>query len=216
MTTILNGGAPVTTLADLNAAILAADGEAASSGAFEIDIGGAISLTDQLLAVNLKAGVSLDIQGGGNVLDGGGSQRGLFVYSGAVTVENLTLQNMLAVGGSGGGGGAGLGGGLFVADDAAHGAAPGAVTLTNVSFLNDAAVGGAGVDNLIGGGGLGGAGGFGVSGGGVGVGVSAGGGFGFYGDASSGGPGVIPFAAGGGSDARGRTPFRWAPTTATA
>ncbi len=93
--------------------------------AYTIDITGQINLTTDLLAINLESGSSLTLAGtngsGGpavQTLDGEGSQRGLFVYAGNVTLENLTLQNMSAVGGaggSGGGGGAGLGGGLFVA-----------------------------------------------------------------------------------------------------
>ena len=123
----------------LNGAIRTID--TGPAGHYVIDINGPIDLTSELLAINLPAGSTLTIQGtngsGGaqvQTIDGGGSQRGLFVYSGDVTVENLTLQNMLAQGGAGGGaggGGGGLGGALFVADDAAHGAAPGNVTLSN-------------------------------------------------------------------------------------
>ena len=181
--------------ADLNAAIAAADSAAANSGALEIDLGGNIALSSALNAINLKSGVTLDIEGGNFALDGGGAQRGLFVYSGVVTIENLTLKNMVATGGagaSGGGGGAGLGGGLFVADDSADGAAPGAVTLTNVNFANDSAVGGAGTDQSHilagGGGGMGGVGG--AAGGTGGAGGGTGGG---------GGGGVGSAAAGGGS-----------------
>ena len=79
----------------------------AMKGAFKIavsasefpGIGAAINLTTPLEAINLKTGVTLDIEGQGATLNGGGSQRGLFVYSGVVTVENLTLANMKAVGG---------------------------------------------------------------------------------------------------------------------
>ena len=60
------------------------------------------------MAINLPAGSTLTIQGtngsGGaavQTIDGGGTERGLFVYSGDVTVENLTLENMLAQGGNG-------------------------------------------------------------------------------------------------------------------
>jgi autotransporter passenger strand-loop-strand repeat protein len=110
----------VSTLTQLNTAIEDVDAAAAGSGAQTIDIAsGTISITSALEAINLNTGVSLTISGAsGAVLDGGGTQRGLFIYSGNVTVENLTLQNMAAVGGAGaagGGGGAGLGGGLFVA-----------------------------------------------------------------------------------------------------
>ena len=154
------------------------------------------------MAINLESGSSLTIAGttgfGGvevQTLDGGHSQRGLFVYAGNVTVENLTIQNMSAVGGAGGGGdtgsglggggGAGLGGGLFVTGSS-DGVGGANVTLDNVSFINDAATGGAGGGGGAervgggGGGGLGGAGGIGSStggGGGGGIGGQAGGAF---------------------------------------
>ena len=171
---------PVTTEAQLNTAILRADAAVAGSGGVTITLAADVAFDSELSAINLHAGVSLDIQGNGHVLDGGGAHRGLFVYSGAVSVENLTLQNMVAAGGAGagtGGGGAGLGGGLFVANDAAH-AAPGAVTLSNVNFVGDSASGGGGGatrEKGGGGGGLGGAGNA-ADGGGGGVGASAAGG----------------------------------------
>jgi autotransporter-associated beta strand protein len=157
--TILATG--VTSESALNAAIASANTMTAG-GTYEIDLAaGTIDVTAALTVINLAAGVTLDIEGAGATLDGGGAQRGLFVYSGAVSVANLTIQNMLAQGGSGGvltkdpggtaliggdaGGGAGLGGGLFIADNVAGGAAAaGAVTLDNVTFSGDAAVGGNG------------------------------------------------------------------------
>ena len=145
MATILNNGQPVTTEAQLNDAIVQADKQAANSGAFEIDLGGNISLSTALEAINLQSGVTLDIVGKGFTLDGRGTQRGLFVYAGAVDISNLTISNMVAQGGngaSGGGGGAGLGGGLFVGANVTGD--PGNATLTNVTFLNDKAAGGAG------------------------------------------------------------------------
>jgi hypothetical protein len=60
-------------------------------------------------------------------LGGTNVYRGLFVYSGVSTIENLTIENAVAnggAGGGGGGGGAGLGGGPFVANKSAAGAAP--------------------------------------------------------------------------------------------
>ena len=119
--------ADVSTIAELNAAIITADGEATGEGSFEIDLkaGADIELTNALEAINLKAGVTLDIEGDGATLDGWNetthssySERGLFVYSGDVSINNLTIQDTNAIGGNGGtagGGGAGLGGGLFVA-----------------------------------------------------------------------------------------------------
>ncbi len=125
----------------------------AAGTAFTIALGGAsMALTGALEAVNLAQGYSLVLDGGGGTLNGEGAERGLFVYSGTVTVENLVLADMQAVGGSGGyfggGGGAGLGGGLFVAGSSNGGAAPGDVTLVNVGFLGDAAQGGSGSQSL--------------------------------------------------------------------
>ena len=144
----------------LNALIVAAD--SAASGSFEIDFSGDIAVSSALEAINLKSGVTLEIDGEGLALDGKDDstsasydQRGLFVYSGAVNIDNLTIENMVANGGSGGaggggGGGAGLGGGLFVADNAAAdgGTDPNAVasqvSLDDVTFELDSATGGAG------------------------------------------------------------------------
>ena len=170
-----------------------------TSAAFTIDIANNITLASALDGINLGAGSSLTIDGGGDTLDGGGTQRGLFVYSGTVTVEHLTIAHAVAAGGAGGsgaGGGAGLGGGLFVAGSANDAAAPGVVTLIDVAFSNDSAAGGAGsLDQGGGGGGLGGAGGSGNGGPGGGGGVGGAGGAGF----DPGSPGIIPGAAGGGS-----------------
>ena len=143
-----------------NALIVAAD--SAASGSFEIDFSGDIAVSSSLEAINLESGVTLKIDGEGLALDGKDDstsasydQRGLFVYSGAVNIDNLTIENMVANGGSGGaggggGGGAGLGGGLFVADNAAAdgGTDPNAVasqvSLDDVTFELDSATGGAG------------------------------------------------------------------------
>ena len=164
--------APVTTEAELNALIKGVDATTVA-GTYTIQVAGPITLTTALEAINLHAGVTLDLEGSdgnGNAqmqtLDGGGDQRGLFIYSGVVNVTDLTLSDMRALGGSGasgGGGGAGLGGGLFVAGarpaggvGAAHD--PGQavvpiVTLDNVNFSNDSATGGAGGTGRFGGGG---------------------------------------------------------------
>ena len=120
---------------------------------------------------------SITINGAGHTLSGAGQYRGLVVaaFSGpipapvTVEIQNLTIANTLAQGGSGGsgldggGGGAGLGGAIFVASQAN-------VTLTNVSVVSSAASGGTGGASIGGtgsggGGGMGGAGGSGVSGG---------------------------------------------------
>ncbi|PTT12698.1 hypothetical protein DBR10_00980, partial [Caulobacter sp. HMWF025] len=150
------------TVNDLNAAIVNANAMPANSGVIHINLTSNIYLSNNALqAINLKPGVTLNIDGGNYVIDGQSKQRGLFVYSGEVTIENLTIQNMVAKGGAGSGAGAGLGGGLFVANDSAHGAAPGVVTLTNVNFAGNSAIGGSATAgmNQGGGGGMGGDGG---------------------------------------------------------
>jgi hypothetical protein len=120
----------------LNNDIIAAD--QLTTGSYTITIQGTITATADLTAIDLDAGVSLTINtaGGGGTLSGNGLYRGLFVYQGDVTVENLTITSAVALGGAGvGGGGAGLGGGLFVAgttDGAGNG---GVVTLDDVNLL---------------------------------------------------------------------------------
>ncbi len=205
----------VSTEQQLNQAILTAD--AATSGHYTIEFAASItegtdtgqnitfgstilSAPAELEALNLASGVSVTIDGGGATLNGAGNSA-LFVYAGDVSIENLTIADAVAQGGSGsdgGGGGAGLGGGLFIA-------AGGDVTLSSVNFTNDSAIGGNGAhpgsgDAFNGGGGGldGGNGGgvdyYGNAGGGGGVGAGANGGsFSGTGDA-----GIIPGAAGGG------------------
>jgi len=156
--------------------------------AYTIDLESNITLasTSALNAINLATGSSLTINGNGHTLDGGGAQRGLFVYAGTVAVDELSINDMLAQGGSGGGGGAGLGGGLFVATGAT-------VTLSGVNFSHDSAAGGAGTYLVYGGGG--GLGGNGINGGG-GIGSGA---FGGYFDSAKAGAGAVPGAAAGGA-----------------
>ncbi len=196
---------PISTVADLDAAIVAAAGVAANSGALAIDIasGADFKLTQALEAINLQAGNTLDIEANGATIDGQNTYNGLFVYAGTVTIENLTIANALAkggAGGGGGGGGAGLGGGLFVGANVAGDA--GAVTLTNVTFKNDTAAGGSGASGSTGGGGglLGGSGGGGHGGGGGG-GVGAAGATG--GSGGNGDVGIVPGAATGGNSDNG-------------
>ncbi len=44
-------------------------------------------------AINLKGADALTINGQGAFLDGTDAYRGLFAYSGATTIENLTTEN---------------------------------------------------------------------------------------------------------------------------
>src|SRR5205085_6717175 len=162
---------------------------APADGQFTIKIAADITLTADLPLI-VSHGASLEIDGhdaatGGNHLVSGNDQfRGFLVYSGHVSISNLTIAHTVALGGDGGGGaagaggGAGLGGGVFVG-------AAAEVTLENVAFEaagargGDGAVGGGtgaggGGGGMGGNGGAGGVGGLGGGGGGVGVGASGG------------------------------------------
>jgi hypothetical protein len=143
--TVIQTAFTVASEADLDAALATIDLGGASaepSGAYKISLTQGFTLSGDLDAIDLAAGASLTIDGGGSVLDSGG-HRGLFAYAGKVTIENLTIRDAQATGGAGGtgtipgGGGAGLGGGLFVASGAS-------VTLSDVNFIGDGAIGGAG------------------------------------------------------------------------
>ena len=185
------------------------------SGNYVIDLaptfGDTITLSSDLPLLN-AGDATVTIDGGGATIDGLGEFRGLFVQSGNVTLDDLTIADAVAAGGAGGsgigggGGGAGLGGGLFVGAGAT-------VDLSDVSFTDDSALGGAGgVADLNataggGGGGMGGTGGAGEAsiiagllnvvgggGGGGGLGTGASGG----GVLSGPGTGDAPGQAGGG------------------
>ena len=78
--------------ADLNTALSQIDTSTATDTAYTITLNSgltganALKLTTELDAINLGAGDTLTINGDGDVIDGGGTQRGFFVYSGAVTI----------------------------------------------------------------------------------------------------------------------------------
>jgi hypothetical protein len=222
-------------ISTLNADIASIDvlgGNAASNTTYTITLNSDITLnsatSSDLLAINLSTNSSLVIVGNNHTINGSNVQRGLFVYSGNVTVDNLTLANMVAAGGNGGagaGGGAGLGGGLFVAapfgPSVSNGtivqvplATPAVVTLDNVTFTNDQAKGGkggngdgsGGFSSWGAGGGMGGNGGAGIVAGGGGLGLGATGGApdpfsdGTPHPASANGsPGIVPGGAAGGN-----------------
>lgn len=84
----------------------------------------------------IDSDVTLTSDGTTRTLSGGNTYRPLFIKSGTVTIQNLTLANGRALGGSTsyGGSGAGLGGALFV-----YG---GTVTVNQVTFSDNTAVGG--------------------------------------------------------------------------
>ena len=182
----------VSSASQLSADIEAIDNESEADGgngtAYSITLKAGATLTEtaDIAAINLAGSDTLTINGQGATLNGVDTYSGLFAYSGATTIENLTIEKAVAkggaggpAGGGGGGGGAGLGGGLFVANNSAAGAAPADVTLDDVIFKSDSAVGGAGGARSGsgafggGGGGLGGDGGSGSSHGGGGGGVGS-------------------------------------------
>jgi Bacterial Ig-like domain len=206
----------ITSASDLANAIAAIDVSGASASAnthYTFDFVGNITLGDQLPAFNLMSGSSVTIEGNNDTLNANGLP-GLFVYSGNVEIDNLTIENAVARGGSGafgGGGGAGLGGGLFIAS-------AGAVTLSGVSFAHDQAVGGSAattssyVGNILGGGG--GLGGAGSNNGGGGVGIHASGAYGrpfffngYVAPYTAAGGGIVIGAGSGGSTAGVGAPY---------
>ncbi|WP_342711424.1 autotransporter domain-containing protein [Bradyrhizobium sp. B124] len=177
---------------------------------YTLNITSNITLTGGTTLPIINSSSNVTINGGNFTLDGGGVQRGFFVYSGTVAVNNLTIQNAVARGGNGGsgfdgggGGGMGAGGALFVASGAN-------VTVSNVSLASNQANGGNGGNYGAGGGGgggggLGGNGGNGGNaggGGGGGIGLGANGGAGAAGTTGgNGAAGIAVGAAGGGSGA---------------
>src|SRR5215471_13575083 len=89
-------------------------------GTYTVNITADITLTSGTTLPGITGSANnVTINGNGFILDGGAVQRGFFVYQGSVAIDDLTIQNTTAVGGTGGsiggGGGAGLGGALFVA-----------------------------------------------------------------------------------------------------
>jgi fibronectin-binding autotransporter adhesin len=197
----------VTDATSLNNAIATIDAGAAGQ-TFTVNIQNNVSLTAATTLNAINKASTVVINGGNTTLNGGGVQRGLFVFAGSVTINNFAIQNTLAQGGSGGpgggGGGAGLGGALFVASGA-H------VTVSNVGLTAATATGGTGGSDVVnspaggGGGGLGGNG-AGVTsgtaaggGGGVGLGATGGAGALGIGRGGNGNAGIISGAQGGGS-----------------
>lgn len=160
-----------------------------------------ITLNDMLPLLNLnQSSNTLVIDGSNNgnqiILDGANTHRGFFARQGNVTIQNMTVQNTLALGGNGGfslgGGGLGAGSAIFVNDAA--------VTISNLTLNNNRSQGGNGAINdnfnsVGGGGGMGGNGGNNFGGGG-----GLGGNGGSSGGDDGGGGGISPGGNGGNSN----------------
>jgi autotransporter-associated beta strand protein len=179
----------VSTEAQLNAAIETARTTANT----EIVLKNTITLSADLSALQGTGTVIRSDTGQNYTIDGNNQFRGLFVYSGDSTIQNLTIANTVAQGGnsSAGGGGMGAGGALFIKDGAT-------ATVSGVNFANNAARGGGFAAGLGGGGGLGGDGGFGPGGGGGGIGRGATGG-----PVGGGSSGIVTNQPGGGASGDG-------------
>jgi len=128
----------------LAAAIAQVDTNA--SAQYVINLQNSITLTAGSTLPAFNSTSSVTVNGNNFTLNGGGIQRGIFVFSGNVAIDNITIQNAQALGGAGGsgsasggsgGGGLGAGGALFVASGAN-------VTVRNVAFTANNAAGGAG------------------------------------------------------------------------
>lgn len=173
---------------------------------FNLGGSNSIQLQAMLPIINLNANPVVNIDGanggGANpsiVIDGNSLYRGFFAEKGQISLQNLTIQNVNAMGGNGGngiwggGGGLGAGAGLFV--DQAQ------VTISNISISSANATGGTAgtlAFNTAGPGGGGGMGGNGGSSNGLSS-LSAGGGGGIGGNAGdSGDPNPAGMSGGGG------------------
>ena len=122
------------------------------------------------LLVSAAAPITIDGTGApGLILSGAGASRVFFVQSGTLAINDLTIANGVAQGGTGGSGGGGGGGGMG-AGGAIYAASGTNISVTNVSFNANSAIGGQGGANIpgnwsnAGGGGGGGLGGAGIDG----------------------------------------------------
>src|ERR1700694_2308670 len=91
---------------DIKAIDLDSQAGSGPGNAYSITLGQGVTLLEaaDIAAINLKGNDTLVINGnaagtGVNaVIDGGNAHRGLFVYSGIVTIENLAIENTAARG----------------------------------------------------------------------------------------------------------------------
>ena len=97
----------VSSAADLVSALSSVDANPTTS--YMVNFAGSITLSSTSNLPVIISSASVTIDGKGNILDGASLQRGFFVSAGNVTIQNLTVQNMLATGGAGGALGGGWG-----------------------------------------------------------------------------------------------------------
>jgi hypothetical protein len=138
-TTYSNVSSAATLSADIKAIDLASQADGGNGTHYSITLKAGATLTEaaQLSAVNLAAGDTLTIKGAGSTLDGGHRYNGLFVYSGAVTIQNLTIANAKAVGGAGGPGGTGVAGAVAALSGATFApgdSGPGVITAASLTL----------------------------------------------------------------------------------
>ena len=148
-------------LNSLSAALAQVNASVVPPGGFIINLQTNVTLSGPLSPIFN----SVTINGNGFTISGNNSQRifmvgvdtatqtsagvtgSIIAQRPQVAINNVTLANGLAQGGTGSGGGLGAGGALFVNQSAD-------VTLTNVSFANNRAQGGGSTGQAFGGGGL--------------------------------------------------------------
>lgn len=126
----------VNALTSINSAVTGSTGNS-----YALDFNSGLTVTPGTGAfINAGTGNAVSIDGHGGTLSGGDTLTPVVIFSGAVTMSNLTIADGFGKGGEGniygeGGGGAGLGGGLFIATSSV-------VTLNNVSLTGNSTQGG--------------------------------------------------------------------------
>jgi len=133
---VTNSSDYVSALTSINSAVTGGTGNS-----YAIDFSSGLTVTPGTGAfINAGTGNAVSIDGHGGTLSGGDTLTPVVIFSGAVTMSNLTVADGFGKGGESdivgvGGGGAGLGGGLFIATSSV-------VTLNNVSFTGNSTKGG--------------------------------------------------------------------------
>jgi hypothetical protein len=108
MTTIsyLNVSSAAALSDDIKAIDLASQADGGNGTQYLITLQAGATLTESadISAINLTGKDTLTLNGQGAFLNGAGTCRGFFAYSGITTIKNLTIENAVAQGGFGGSG----------------------------------------------------------------------------------------------------------------